>query len=259
MAEWQTEQERKGAPQRTPSDSIRASPRVVRASGTAGDGSMGAHTAWLLSSRLLRPQRQALVARLGRLQGNRHVQRVVAALSGGLQAAVVQRDLEREPPSDPEQLITLLGMEGGEGSFVGWFAGHWRQLLGLNPQRSYVGGMGAWTQGAGGTTEYTFRPNQRQQRIPREWYEEMRRLYRTGARITTSQAAIFWWNRDSLQETVNYWAPLFDPRIRSAAGEFASTFMRNEEYQRFLSVMRLRPPEITVPEHMRRSPHYSPR
>jgi hypothetical protein len=174
------------------------------------------------------------------------------------QPPAVQRGPD-DVPSDPAQLVNLLGMRCEEGSFGQWFAGHWRRVLRFNPRRVYAGGMGAWTQGATGQTEYTFRPNQRQQSFPPAWYQEMVRLYRTGAQVTTSQIAFFWWNQNSLQETVNYWAPLFDPRIRSAAGEFATTAMQSEEYRRFLSVMSYRPPGITVPAHMLNSPAYSPR
>jgi len=200
---------------------------------------------------------QALLSSVGRVGGNRRVQRLVASMNRG-QPPVVQRDPEDDIPSDPAQLVNLLGMRCEEGSFGQWFAGHWRRVLGLNPRRVYAGGMGAWIQGAG-QTEYTFRPNQRQQSFPSDWYQEMRRLYRTGARVTTSQIAFFWWNRNSLQETVNYWAPLFEPSRRSTAGELATTAMRSEEFRRFLSVMRLSPPDITVPAHMRNAREYSPR
>lgn len=206
---------------------------------------------------LPRSQRQALLSSVGRAGGNRRVQRLVASMNQG-QSPSVQRDAD-DVPSDPAQLVNLLGMRCEDGSFGQWFAGHWRTLLGYNPRRVYVGGMGAWTQGATGQTEYTFRPNQRQQSFPSAWYQEMRRLYRTGARVTTSQIAFFWWNQNSLQETVNYWAPLFEPSRRSISGELSTTAMRSPEYRRFLSVMRLSPPEITVPAHMLNAPEYSPR
>jgi hypothetical protein len=136
---------------------------------------------------------------------------------------VVQRDVVDELAGNPAQLMNRIGMYAQDGSFAQWFAGHWRPALGLNPQRYFVGGGGAWTWG-GGTTEYTFRPNARQPSIPSDWYEEMIELARSGERFGTDDAAIFATNRDSLQATIDYWAAGFDARVRSAAGEGAAGF-----------------------------------
>lgn len=202
------------------------------------------------------PQRHAMLRRIGRMQGNRHVQRVVASLSD--RHGAIQRNVADEAPSDPVQLMNQLGMLAEEGSFAQWFAGHWRTAMGLNPQRFIVGAGGAWTWG-GGTTEYTFRPNARQRTIPSDWFEEMQDLYCVGEEFSTDDAAIFAANRDGLQATIDYWAAGFDERVRSAAGEGAYGFVENREYQRFLSVMGLWPTEVTVPSPMQGSRYYQPR
>jgi hypothetical protein len=208
------------------------------------------------SLRVHSPQRHAMLRRIGRLQGNRHVQRVVASLND--RHGAVQRNVADEAPSDPVQLMNQLGMLAAEGSFTQWFAGHWRTALGLNPQRFIVGAGGAWTWG-GGTTEYTFRPNARRPTIPSDWFEEMQDLYCVGEEFSTGDAAIFATNRDSLQATIDYWAAGFDERVRSAAGEGAYGFVENPEYQRFLSVMGMWPTEVTVPSPMQGSRYYQPR
>jgi hypothetical protein len=202
------------------------------------------------------PQRHAMLRRIGRLQGNRHVQRVVASLND--RHGAIQRNVAEEAPSDPVQLMNQVGMLAEEGSFAQWFAGHWRTAMGLNPQRFIVGAGGAWTWG-GGTTEYTFRPNARQPTIPSDWFEEMQDLYCVGEEFSTDDAAIFATNRDGLQATIDYWAAGFDERVRSAAGEGAYGFVQNQEYRRFLSVMGLWPPEVTVPSYMNGSRYYQPR
>jgi hypothetical protein len=46
----------------------------------AGGGSVEAQTAWLSEGRLQGVQRHALAAQIGRMQGNQHLQRVVASL-----------------------------------------------------------------------------------------------------------------------------------------------------------------------------------
>lgn len=229
----------------------------------SGRGSVNGQAGWLATPGLQSGQRRAFTQHLGQALGNSHVQRVMASLPDSVRYAslagprAVQRNLNGDPPADPEQLINQLGMMAHEGSFAQWFAGHWRPALGLNPQRSYVGGGGAWNWDAG-TAEYTFRPNARNPSIPSNWYQEMQDLYRAGERFGTDAGAIFAWNRNSLQQTIDYWAAAFDARVRSAAGEHAYNFTHNPEYRRFLSIMGLWPPEVTVPSAMAGSPYYRP-
>lgn len=48
-----------------------------------GDGTIQTQAAWLGNPRLQNTQRQALAAQIGRVQGNKHLQRVVASLKLG--------------------------------------------------------------------------------------------------------------------------------------------------------------------------------
>lgn len=84
-----------------------------------GDGTMQAQAARLADPRLQTVQRQDLAAQIGRVQGNQHLQRVVASLAGDERAAVQREDNPTEaitaPPgtetteeqmsSSPEELV----------------------------------------------------------------------------------------------------------------------------------------------------------